>query len=122
MFEELKVLLLVAIRNLALHKVKTAVVGGILLAGSFLVVFGLSILGSIENTMSQSIIGSVAGHLQVYSQDAKDELALFGSGFFGRDDLGEIPKSRRNSQKPKCCKYRTYGFRKRDHWSRKFAR
>jgi len=92
MFEELKVLLLVAIRNLALHKVKTVVVGGILLAGSFLVVFGLSILGSIENTMSQSIIGSVAGHLQVYSQDAKDELALFGSGFFGRDDLGEIPK------------------------------
>ncbi|MEN9810200.1 MAG: hypothetical protein RLZZ488_1767 [Pseudomonadota bacterium] len=92
MLEELKVLLLVAIRNLALHKVKTAVVGGILLCGSFLVVFGLSLLGSVESTMSQSIIGSVAGHLQVYSADAKDDLALFGSGFFGRDDLGEIPK------------------------------
>jgi ABC-type lipoprotein release transport system permease subunit len=92
MLEELKVLLLVAIRNLALHRVKTFVVGGILLAGSFLVVFGLSLLGSIENTMSQSIIGSVAGHLQVYSADARDDLALFGSGFFGRDDLGEIPK------------------------------
>jgi len=92
MIEELKVLLLVAIRNLALHKVKTLVVGGILLVGSFLVVFGLSLLGSIENTMSQSIIGSVAGHLQVYSSNARDELALFGSGFFGRDDLGEIEK------------------------------
>lgn len=92
MLEELKVLLLVAIRNLALHKVKTIVVGGILLVGSFLVVFGLSLLGSIENTMSQSIIGSVAGHLQVYSSNARDELALFGSGFFGRDDLGEIEK------------------------------
>jgi hypothetical protein len=92
MLEELKVLLLVAIRNLALHKVKTIVVGGILLVGSFLVVFGLSLLGSIENTMSQSIIGSVAGHLQVYSANARDELALFGSGFFGRDDLGEIEK------------------------------
>jgi ABC-type lipoprotein release transport system permease subunit len=92
MLEELKVLLLVAVRNIALHKVKSMVVGGILLSGSFLVVFGLSILGSIENTMSQSIIGSVAGHLQVYSTDAKDDLALFGSGFFGRDDLGEIPK------------------------------
>lgn len=92
MIEELKVLLLVAVRNLALHKVKTLVVGGILLAGSFLVVFGLSLLSSVENTMSQSIIGSVAGHLQVYSADAKDDLALFGSGFFGRDDLGEIPK------------------------------
>ncbi len=92
MFEELKVLLLVAIRNLALHKVKTLVVGGILLVGSFLVVFGLSLLGSVESTMSQSIIGSVAGHLQVYSSDARDDLALFGSGFFGRDDLGEINK------------------------------
>ena len=92
MFEQLKVLLLVAIRNLALHKVKTLVVGGILLAGSFLVVFGLSLLGSVESTMSQSIIGSVAGHLQVYSAEARDDLALFGSGFFGRDDLGEIPK------------------------------
>lgn len=92
MLEELKVLLLVAVRNIALHKVKSLVVGGILFSGSFLVVFGLSFLGSIENTMSQSIIGSVAGHLQVYSADAKDDLALFGSGFFGRDDLGEIPK------------------------------
>lgn len=92
MFEELKVLLLVAIRNIALHKIKSIVVGGILLVGTFLVVFGLSILGSVENTMSQSIIGSVAGHLQVYSADARDELALFGSGFFGRDDLGEINK------------------------------
>jgi ABC-type lipoprotein release transport system permease subunit len=92
MLEELKVLLLVAIRNLALHRIKSLVVGGILFAGSFLVVFGLSLLNSVESTMSQSIIGSVAGHLQVYSADAKDELALFGSGFFGRDDLGEIPK------------------------------
>lgn len=92
MLAELKVLLLVAIRNLALHKVKTFVVGGILLVGSFLVVFGLSLLGSVENTMSQSIIGSVAGHLQVYSSEARDDLALFGSGFFGRDDLGEIER------------------------------
>lgn len=92
MFEELKVLSLVALRNLALHKVKTLVVGGILFVGSFLVVFGLSLLGSVENTMSQSIIGSVAGHLQIYSSEARDNLALFGSGFFGRDDLGEINK------------------------------
>jgi len=92
MIEEIKVLLLVAVRNLALHKVKSMVVGGILFFGSFLVVFGLSLLGSVERTMSQSIIGSVAGHLQVYSSDARDSLALFGSGFFGRDDLGEINK------------------------------
>ena len=92
MFEELKVLILVAVRNLALHKVKSIVVGGILFFGSFLVVFGLSLLGSVESTMSQSIIGSVAGHLQIYSSEARDSLALFGSGFFGRDDLGEINK------------------------------
>ena len=40
--------------------------------------------------MSASIISSVAGHLQVYDAEAKDPLALFGSGFMGVDDVGEM--------------------------------
>ncbi|MDP6945872.1 MAG: hypothetical protein QF464_17105, partial [Myxococcota bacterium] len=41
--------------------------------------------------MSASIVSSVAGHLQVYDAEAKDPLALFGSGFMGVDDIGEMP-------------------------------
>ena len=39
---------------------------------------GSSLLDSIDAAMSRSIIGSVAGHIQVYSAKSKDELALFG--------------------------------------------
>ena len=40
--------------------------------------------------MAQSIKGSVAGDLQVYSSNAKDKLAIFGSGFMAADDIGEL--------------------------------
>jgi hypothetical protein len=39
--------------------------------------------------MSKSVISSIAGHLQIYSDDARDDLALFG-GFTGGDDFGLI--------------------------------
>lgn len=65
--------------------------GGILAMGTFLIVFGLSLLEDIEGTMKNGIIQSVAGHLQLYSKNAKDSLALFGGGFMGREDLAEIP-------------------------------
>lgn len=85
-----RILVLVAFRNLFLHKVKTLFMGGILTFGAFLFVFGLSLLTNIEKSMKDGIIHSVAGHLQIYSKDAKDSLALFGSGFMGKEDLGEI--------------------------------
>lgn len=64
--------------------------GGILTFGAFLMVFGLSLLHNVEKSMKDGIIHSVAGHIQVYSKKAKDSLALFGSTFMGKEDLGNI--------------------------------
>jgi ABC-type lipoprotein release transport system permease subunit len=86
----IKVSVEVALRNLFLHKVRTIVVGGILAGCTFLLAVGLSLLQSIENSMRNSVTGSVTGHLQVYAADARDSLSLFGGGFAGKDDNGQI--------------------------------
>jgi ABC-type lipoprotein release transport system permease subunit len=84
----LRLLGAMAWRNLWSHKAKNSLVGLLMLFGTFLVVMGSSVLDSIDRAMARSITQSVAGHLQVYSKDARDSLALFGSGFMGADDLG----------------------------------
>jgi ABC-type lipoprotein release transport system permease subunit len=76
--ETLKVIALIAFRNLFASRLKTVIVGGIILFGAFLVVLGTSLLDSINDAMSRSIIGSVAGHVQVYSAKSKDELTVIG--------------------------------------------
>lgn len=87
----LHLLLRIASRNLWLYRAKTITIGALLAFGAFLVAFGLSILTDVESAMRNSIVGSVAGHLQVYSSEAKDELALFGGTFMGREDVGSVP-------------------------------
>jgi ABC-type lipoprotein release transport system permease subunit len=67
----------IALRNLFASRINL-IIGSIILAGTFLVVLGGSLLDSIDASMSRSIIGSVAGHAQVYSNKSKDPLALFG--------------------------------------------
>ena len=90
MFGTFKMLASISMRNLIAHKWKTAIVGSIMFFGTFLVVVGTSLLDSIEASMSKSITQSVAGHLQVYDENARDKLALFGDGFMGAEDLGLI--------------------------------
>ena len=68
----------IAFRNLFASRLKTIIVGGIIFFGAFLVVVGTSFLDSIDQGMSRSITGSVAGHIQVYSSQSKDELAVMG--------------------------------------------
>ena len=84
----LRMLGAMAWRNLWSHKGKNALVGLLIMFGTFLVVLGTSVLDGIDQAMTRSITQSVAGHLQVYSKDARDDLALFGSGFMGADDVG----------------------------------
>lgn len=91
MIARLGVLLRIALRSLAAHKVKSGIVGSILFFGTFLVVSGSALLDSVERTMEKSITSSLAGHLQVYSADAEDALALFGGMGMGTDDVGEVP-------------------------------
>ncbi len=85
-----RLLMTLALRSLWSHKAKSLIVGSLIFFGTLLVVLGTAMLDSIERSMSASIIQSVAGHIQVYDADAKDPLALFGSGFMGADDIGEI--------------------------------
>jgi ABC-type lipoprotein release transport system permease subunit len=84
------ILWILAFRNLFSHKVKSLIVGFIMLFGTLLVVLGTSLLDSVERSMSESITGSIAGHLQVYSAEAKDELAIFGGNFMSSEDVGRI--------------------------------
>ncbi|MFL5350235.1 MAG: ABC transporter permease, partial [Hyalangium sp.] len=78
---QLKLLLEVALRNLLARRVNR-VIGGIIFVGTLVVVVGGSMLDSMDEALRRSIIGSLAGHLQVYSASSQDELALFG-------DLGQ---------------------------------
>ncbi len=87
-FGEFGVLVQIAFRNLFAHRLKTFIVGGIVFFGAVLVVVGGSLVGSMTEAMSRSIIGSAAGHIQVYSAKSRDELALWGS--FSEPDLSEI--------------------------------
>ncbi|MBF5044870.1 FtsX-like permease family protein [Aggregicoccus sp. 17bor-14] len=85
---QLALLLQVALRNLFKSKINL-VIGFVILLGTCLVVVGGALLDSMDSAMSRSIIGSVAGHLQVYSAQSKDELALYGQ-MGGEADLAAI--------------------------------
>ena len=84
------VLVAMSWRNLWVHKVSTAIVGSIIFLGTFLVVVGTSLLDTIDHSMAQSVTQSIAGQLQIHSAEARDPLALFGSGFMATDDIGEL--------------------------------
>jgi ABC-type lipoprotein release transport system permease subunit len=88
--DTLKVILLIAFRNLFASRLKTLIVGGIILFGSMLVVVGTALVDSVDASMSRSIIGSVAGHIQVYNAKSADELAVMGSFQMEGADLEQI--------------------------------
>ncbi|HEY0096866.1 MAG TPA: ABC transporter permease, partial [Archangium sp.] len=85
---QLKLLLQVALRNLFVSKINI-LIGGIIFFGTVLVVVGGAFVDSMDEAMSRSIIGSIAGHLQVYSEKSKDELSLFGQ-MGGEPDLSAV--------------------------------
>jgi ABC-type lipoprotein release transport system permease subunit len=68
----------IAWRNLLANRWKTLIVGGIIGFGALLLVLGGTLLDGVEQAMSRSIVGSIAGHIQVYSRDSKDELDVLG--------------------------------------------
>ena len=89
-FDTLKVIVLIAFRNLFASWLKTLIVGGIILFGSMLVVVGTALVDSVDASMSRSIIGSVAGHIQVYNSKSADELAVMGDFRMEGADLDQI--------------------------------
>ena len=85
-----RVLFRLSLRNIFAHRTSSFIVGLIIFVGTFLVVVGTALLDSVNASMARSITSSIAGHLQLYDRDARDELALFGSMFMGGDDFGKI--------------------------------
>ena len=81
----------IALRNLFANRWKTLIVGGIIGFGAFLVVLGTSLLDSVDHSMSRSIIGSVAGNIQVYSSQSKEDLDVMGGFNFDANDIEPIP-------------------------------
>jgi ABC-type lipoprotein release transport system permease subunit len=89
----------IAFRNLFASRLKTIIVGGIIFFGAFLVVMGSSLVDSIDHAMRRSVVGSVAGHIQVYSSQSKDGVEVMG-GFSMEgadlaplDDFGKVQKT-----------------------------
>ncbi len=62
----LRLLLQVSLRNLFRSRINL-LIGAIIFFGTLLLVVGGALLDSLVGSMSRSIIGSVAGHIQVYS-------------------------------------------------------
>ena len=80
----------IAFRNLFASRLKTIIVGGIILFGALLVVVGSSFVDSIVAGMRRSIVGSVAGDIQVYSAQSKDPLEVMGGFSLEAPDLASL--------------------------------
>jgi ABC-type lipoprotein release transport system permease subunit len=76
--QQIAMLIRIAWANLLASRLNI-IIGMLILAGTFIfVVFG-ALLDSLNESMARSVIGSVAGQIQVYSAKSKDELSLYGN-------------------------------------------
>ena len=94
----LRVILEIAFRNLFASRWKTLIVGGIIGFGAFLVVVGTSLVDGVDRAMRRSITGSIAGHIQVYSNKSKDDLEIMGSMGGGASDVEPLGDFKRLKQ------------------------
>ncbi len=85
-----RVLFRIAFRNLVASRVRTIIIGLIVLVGALVVVVGASIMDSIDRGMRTSIQGSLGGQLQVYQSTSEGQLELYG-GLRGESLLDPIP-------------------------------
>jgi ABC-type lipoprotein release transport system permease subunit len=85
-----RVLLRIAFRNLVASRVRTVIIGLIVLVGALIVVVGASLMDSIDRGMRTSIQGSLGGQLQVYQSTSEGQLELYG-GLRGESLLDPIP-------------------------------
>ncbi len=82
-------LIRIAVRNILATPVRTLIIGVLVVFGTVLVVVGGSLLTTLDGTMAKSVVGSVSGHLQIHSADARDKLDLFNPPT-GTPDLGHL--------------------------------
>lgn len=67
----------VAFRNLLASPINL-LIGGLIFFGTLIFVLLGGLLDSLNQSMQRSVVGSLAGHIQIYSAASKDELALYG--------------------------------------------
>jgi ABC-type lipoprotein release transport system permease subunit len=84
------ILVRLALRNLWLHKVKSFVLGFVLMFGTILVIAGNTLIDNIDRTMATSLIDSVTGHLQITSAAGEDDMQVFGNFDGSTSDVGSI--------------------------------
>lgn len=89
MIDRLTLLVRIAARNLLASPINL-LIGGLLFFGTIVFVVVGGLLDSVNQSMARSVVGSVAGHVQIYSAKSKDELALFGQ--MGLAAMTEFPK------------------------------
>jgi ABC-type lipoprotein release transport system permease subunit len=77
MLSQAAVLFRIALANI-FSSMLNLFVGLVLLLGSALLVIGGSLFTTLDEALSKSIIGSITGHLQVYSARSKDPLEVYG--------------------------------------------
>ena len=78
-----------AVLNLRAHRIKSAAVAVIVALGTFVAVMGLSMVRSMSAGMEEATVSSLTGHVQVWSDDAPDDVRLIVLGE-GLPDIGEL--------------------------------
>ena len=93
MIDRVVLLVRIAIRNLLASPINL-LIGGLILLGTMIFVLLGGMLDSLNQAMQRSVVGSLAGHLQIYSAASKDELALFGQmgNFPDLPAINDFPK------------------------------
>lgn len=84
------IIMKVAFRNIFLHRLKTLIVGSILVFGSFLAVLGNCFVDAISGGMKNSVTESVTGDIQIFSEKAKEKLSVFGNMDGSPSDVGFV--------------------------------
>ena len=80
----------IAARNLLLSGRKSLNVGAVIAVAAMTAVLADAFVSTILDGMRRSIVESVSGDIQLYSQKARDPLALFGSLDGDAADIGQI--------------------------------
>jgi ABC-type lipoprotein release transport system permease subunit len=75
----LRLLLQVSFRNLFRSRINL-LIGAIIFFGTLLLVVGGAMLDSLLGSMSRSIVGTVSGHIQVYSDSSRDPVSIWPTG------------------------------------------
>lgn len=88
MLQDLRILAQMALRNIFSSFINV-IIGLIVLGGTLFFVVGGSLLGSMDESMSRSIIGSAVGHAQIYATSSPGKPSVFEG--WEIPDLDPIP-------------------------------